>query len=61
MSHMKALNEIKVLRNYASAELQKDLDNSSQMATHHLEEGKKIAESPKDEDTKRVSRKPKVE
>jgi predicted outer membrane protein len=61
MSHMKALDEIKVLRNYASAELQKDLDKSSQMATHHLEEAKKIAESLKGQDTKRVSRKPKAE
>jgi predicted outer membrane protein len=61
MSHMKALDEIKVLRNYASAELRKDLDKTTQMATHHLEEAKKIAESLKGDGADRVSRKPKAE
>jgi predicted outer membrane protein len=60
MAHQKVLDEIKVLRNYASAELRQDLDKSAQMATHHLEEAKKIAESLKGE-TKSVSRKPKAE
>jgi len=61
MAHMKVLDEIKVLRNQASAELRKDLDESSQMASHHLEEAKKIADGLKSQDTKRVSRKPKAE
>ena len=61
MAHQKVLDEIKVLRNYASAELRQDLDKSTQMATHHLEEAKKIAESLKGGETKSVSRKPKAE
>lgn len=61
MAHMKTLDELKVLRNYASAELRKDIDETTQMATHHLAEAKKIAESLKGETGERVSRKPKAE
>ena len=61
MAHMKALDELKVLRNYAGAELRKDIDETTQMATHHLDEAKKIAESMKGSASERVSRKPKAE
>lgn len=61
MAHIKTLDELKVLRNYASAELRKDLDETSQMATRHLEEAKKIMEQLKEESgSERVSRKPKT-
>ena len=60
MAHAKALDELKVLQNYASAELRKDIEEATEMATHHLAEAKKIAESMKD-GAERVSRKPKEE
>jgi len=60
MSHMKALDELKVLRNFASAELRKDIDETTKTVTRHLDDAKKIAESLK-ESGERVSRKPKAE
>lgn len=60
MVHAKALDELKVLRNYASAELRKEIDQASEMAAQHLDHAKKIAESMKAEGTERVSRKPKA-
>lgn len=60
MAHAKALDELKVLRNYASAELRKEIDQTSEMAAQHLDQAKKIAESMKAEGTERVSRKPKA-
>jgi len=60
MAHEKTLDELKVLRNYASPELRKDIEETSQMATHHLQEAKKIMDSLKGESTERVSRKPKA-
>ena len=60
MAHAVKLDELKVLRNYASAELRKDIDEATQMATHHLDEAKKIAERMKGA-VERVSRKPKAE
>jgi len=57
MGHMKALDEIKVLRNYASAELRSELDACSQGCTEHLKEAKVLAKKMEG-DTPRVSRKP---
>ncbi len=61
MAHSKMVDELKVLRTYASAELRKDLDESSKMASEHLEQAKKIAENMKGEKAVRVSNKPKSE
>jgi predicted outer membrane protein len=62
MAHAKALDELKVLRNYASPELRKDIDETTKMATHHLDEAKTIVESlMKGEAKEQVSRKPKDE
>jgi predicted outer membrane protein len=61
MAHAKTLDELKVLRTYASAELRKDIDETTEMATHHLAEAKKIAEGLKGGPGERVSRKPKAE
>jgi len=47
MAHMKTLDELKVFRNHATGELRSDIDHSIQMATHHLEEAKKITEKLK--------------
>jgi predicted outer membrane protein len=57
MGHMKALDEIKVLRNYASAELRAELDECSQHCAEHLKEAKALAQKLEGE-TPRVSRKP---
>jgi predicted outer membrane protein len=57
MGHMKALDEIKVLRNYASAELRAELDACSQGCAEHLKEAKALAKKLEG-DTPRVSRKP---
>src|SRR5262249_4726438 len=61
MVHAKAMDELKVLRNYASAELRKDLDETTQTVARHLAEAKKIARSLQGESGERVSRKPKSE
>jgi predicted outer membrane protein len=61
MAHMMTIDALKVVRNYASPELRKDLDETSQMATRHLDQAKKIAESMKGETGERVSRKPKAD
>ena len=61
MAHAKTLDELKVLRNYAGPELRKDIDETTLMATRHLGEAKKIAESLQGKAGERVSRKPKAE
>src|SRR5262245_21590557 len=60
MGHMKALDEIKVLRNYASAELRAELDACSQGCAEHLKEAKVLAKKMEGEaaGAPRVSRKP---
>lgn len=61
MAHGMMIDELKVLRTYASAEMRKDLDESSKMAAEHLVQAKKIAESMKGEKAVRVTNKPKSE
>jgi len=61
MAHAKTLDELKVLRNYAGPELRKDIEETTKIATHHLAEAKKIAESLQGTAGDRVSRKPKEE
>jgi predicted outer membrane protein len=57
MGHMKALDEIKVLRNHASPELRAELDACSQHCAEHLKEAKVLAKKLEG-DAPRVSRKP---
>lgn len=57
-SHMKMVDELKVLRQHATGELKGKLDEAHQMATSHLQEAKQIAEQLKDRPSERVSRKP---
>src|SRR5436190_19695563 len=61
MAHAKTLDELKVLRNYAGPELRKDIDETTQMATRHLAEAKKIDESLQGNAGEGVSRKPTAE
>jgi len=61
MAHAKTLDELKVLRNYAGPELRKDIDETTAVATRHLAEAKKIAESLQGNAGERVSSKPKGE
>ena len=58
MAHMKVVDELTVLRNYASSELRQKLDKELQMAQHHLQLAKDIAHKLKDRPSERVSRKP---
>jgi hypothetical protein len=58
MGHMKAIDEIKVLRNYASAEFRAELDSCSEKCAEHLKEAKVLAKKLEGEATARVSRKP---
>jgi predicted outer membrane protein len=60
MGHLKALDEIKVLRNYASPEFRAELDTCSQGCAEHLKEAKALAKKFEGEAAAapRVSRKP---
>ena len=58
MGHMKALDEIKVLRTYASPELRAELDECSRHCEEHLKEAKALAKKLEGEAGARVSRKP---
>ena len=58
MGHMRALDEIKVLRAYASPELRAELDACSQHCAEHLKEAKALAMKLEGEAAPRVSRKP---
>lgn len=59
MGHQKALDEIKVLRKYASPELRAQLDACSQGCAEHLKEAKALAKQLEgDVAASRVSRKP---
>jgi len=57
-AHMKVVDELKVLRNYASSDLQQKLDKELQMAQQHLQLAKQIEQKLKDNPSERVSRKP---
>ena len=58
VSHQQVIDKLKVLRNYASAELKKDLDGSLEMAQTHLKKAKSILETMKDDGVERTTRKP---
>lgn len=57
-AHMKAIDELKVLRNYASGDLRQKLDHELEMATTHYKKAKEIGEKLMDKSTDRISRKP---
>jgi len=57
-AHMKVVDELKVLRNYASAQLRETLDKELQMAQTHLQQAKQIEQQLKDRPSERVSRRP---
>jgi len=56
-AHMKVVDELKVLRNYASQDLQQKLDKELQTAQHHLQMAKDIERKLKERPSERVSRK----
>ena len=47
-AHMKMVDELKVLKNHASGQLQQDLEQSLETTEHHLSEARKIMEEIKD-------------
>ena len=57
-AHLMVVDELKVLRNYASQELQQTLDKELQTAQQHLQLAKHIALKIKDRPSERVSRRP---
>jgi predicted outer membrane protein len=57
-AHLMVIDELKVLRNYASQELQPTLDKELQTAQQHLQLAKQIALKIKDRPSERVSRRP---
>jgi len=57
-AHMKVVDELKVLRNYASHDLQQTLDKELQTAQHHLQMAKQIEQKLKGSSSERVSRRP---
>ena len=57
-AHMKAIDELKVLRNHASGDLRQKLDQELEMATAHFKKAKEIGEKFADHSTDRISRKP---
>jgi predicted outer membrane protein len=59
MAHMKAVDELEVLRNYASGELRQKIDEELKMAKGHFEEAKQIMEKLEGQPAERVSRNPK--
>jgi len=58
VAHMKVIDELKVLRNFASQDLQQKLDKELQTAQQHLEHAKQIEKKLKDRPSERVSRRP---
>jgi len=57
-AHMKVIDELKVLRNYASSDLQQKLDKEVQGAEQHLQLAKQIEHKLKENPSERVSRRP---
>lgn len=58
VAHMKALDELKVLREHATGELRTEIEKATEMATRHLEEARKIMEQQKDRPSERISGRP---
>jgi len=50
--HMKMIDELKVYKNYATGQLQQDIEESLDTTEHHLKEAKKIMDELKDKDSK---------
>ena len=51
-------DELKVLRNHVSPDLQQQIDKSLQVVQSHLQEARQIMEQLKDSPPERVSRRP---
>jgi hypothetical protein len=47
-AHMKMIDELNVVKNYASSQFQQDLEQSIETAEHHLQEARKIVDELKD-------------
>jgi len=52
VAHMGMIDKLKVFKNYATGELQQDIEESIDTAEHHLKEAKKIMDELKDKDSK---------
>jgi predicted outer membrane protein len=59
--HMKMQDELKVLKNYASGELQQQIDKSLQVVQGHLQQARQVMEQLKDSPSERVARRPKAQ
>jgi putative membrane protein len=57
-AHMKMVDELQVLRNHVSSELQQKIDKDLQVAQQHLQLAKQVAQKAKDRSSERVSRRP---
>jgi hypothetical protein len=57
-AHMKVIDELKVLRNHVSSDLQQKLDKELQTAEQHLQLAKQIEHKLKENPSERVSRRP---
>jgi len=55
-AHMKVVDELKVLRNYASNDLRQKIDKELEMAQHHLKLAKQIEEKLDGQSSDRLSR-----
>lgn len=56
--HLHMQDELKVLRNFASPELQQQIDKSLQVVQTHLQHARQVMETLKDRPAERVSRRP---
>lgn len=56
--HLHMQDELKVLRNYASPDLQQQIDKSLQVVQGHLSEARQVMQTLKDRPSERVSRRP---
>ena len=57
-AHMKMVDELKVLKQHATSQLQQQIDKSLQVAQGHLQEARQVMEQIKDTPSERVSRRP---
>jgi len=57
-AHMKVIDELKVLRNHVSSDLQQKLDKELQGAEQHLQLAKQIEQKLKENPSERVTRRP---
>jgi len=52
VAHMKMVDELKVFKNYATGQLQQDIEEGIDTAEHHLKEARKIMDDQKDKGSK---------